>query len=70
MQKKSYQEVNGPVPRGPVIDADGLACQTSGPILKKEKKPKNLTHEYVKIEQTLCGFAKLKQVKSFITYRF
>ena len=28
--KLSYEEVNGPVPRGPTFDADGLAQQTAG----------------------------------------
>jgi hypothetical protein len=29
--KQTYQEANGAVPKGPAIDANGLACQTSGP---------------------------------------
>mgnify|MGYP000385930745 FL=1 len=30
-QQRSYVEVNGPVPKGPVIDENGLAQQVSGP---------------------------------------
>jgi hypothetical protein len=29
-QQPAYQEVHGPVPSGPAVDADGLAQQTSG----------------------------------------